>query len=96
MAAEPDDTIAGTCPKFPARRRGGTPQRDEPSAAADPGAVPPAVARVHDLARLSPAEAERLQGRRALFRVTPGSLPDAHDGFTLYDAVSPPWADAGV
>src|SRR5262245_50225600 len=38
-------------------------------AAVDAEPASPTVARVHDLARLSPAEAERLQGRRALFRI---------------------------
>ncbi len=63
---------------------------------ADLGAAPPAVARVHDLARLTPAGAERLQGRVALYRVALDSTAGEHDGFVLYDAVSPPWADASV
>ena len=42
------------------------------------------------------ADGERLQGRRALFHLTLDSLPGEHDGFTLYDCVSSPWADASV
>jgi hypothetical protein len=52
------------------------------AAAADPRA-PGAVVRVHELARLTPAEAERLHGRRALFGLTLDSLPGEHNGCTL-------------
>ncbi len=41
-----------------------------------------------DLARLRASEAERLEGKRAVYRVVLDSLPDWHKGFVLYDCQS--------
>jgi hypothetical protein len=56
---------------------------------AGPDLAPPAVVRVHDLARLTPAEAEWLRGRRAHFRVVLDSTEDEHNDFVLCDCFSP-------
>jgi hypothetical protein len=49
----------------------------------------PATVRVCDLATLTPAQASRLTGKRAIFRITLDSLPGEWDGFTEYDCKSP-------
>jgi hypothetical protein len=55
---------------------------------AGPGASRETV-RVHDLAALTPAEAEHLAGRRVLYQVRLDSLPGGPQGWTDYDCVSP-------
>jgi hypothetical protein len=42
----------------------------------------------HDLARLTPGEAQFLVGKRARYRISLGSLPDNHVGFVLFDCQS--------
>jgi hypothetical protein len=42
----------------------------------------------HDLARLTPSQAELLEGKRAKYGVVLDSLPDWHEGFVLYDCLS--------
>jgi hypothetical protein len=54
----------------------------------DPGSAP--TVRTYDLALLRAAEAARLQGRRALFLVTPDSRTGESDGGSLwFDNASP-------
>jgi hypothetical protein len=45
--------------------------------------------RVYDLATLTEAEARRLEGRRALFRILLDSEPGERGRFVWYDCVSP-------
>jgi hypothetical protein len=49
----------------------------------------PAIVRVHDLAALTSFQAERLRGRRALYRVRLDSADGEHAGFVLYDCGAP-------
>jgi hypothetical protein len=48
-----------------------------------------AVAAVPDLARLTPAQAWALDGRRAMFLVELDSAPEEWRGLVLYDCLSP-------
>src|SRR4051812_35085663 len=57
--------------------------------AADLPAARSAAVRVHDLSKLTPAEAHELNGRRALFRVELDSPPDTEGQFVLYECVTP-------
>jgi hypothetical protein len=52
---------------------------------ADGPSTRPAVGRVHDLATLTPFEAERLQGRRLLYRIALDSTEGDHGDFVLFD-----------
>jgi hypothetical protein len=51
-------------------------------------AVPTQQALTYDLDRMSMTEALTIRGRRATFRLVLDSLPDEHEGMTLYDAVA--------
>jgi hypothetical protein len=49
----------------------------------------PLAERVYDLAMLTDRQADRLEGRRALYRVTLDGEPDERDDGTVYDCTGP-------
>jgi hypothetical protein len=59
-----------------------------PAPPSAPGTSTSATA-VHDLARLTPATAWKLHGKRALFLSALDSTEGEHDGLTLYDCAGP-------
>jgi hypothetical protein len=54
------------------------------------------VQRTYTLEALTPADAARLQGKRARFAIALDSLPEEAGGYTAYDCLAPPGLAAGV